>query len=151
MLNSAPLSFFKDWHSYSGFPDHKNSFPRPASSWPSTTRLGQLFFAPSTPSSTGTFSSPKSSSAIFTLLLARSPDELLEEIILVDDASDMNHVKEQLDDYMAQYPKAGHALDLTNPLFFTVYANCPYNMTKTSTRFVSSVHLSAWVWSGLDY
>ena len=45
------------------------------------------------------------------MLLARSPDELLEEIILVDDASDMNHVKEQLDDYMAQYPKAGHPLD----------------------------------------
>ena len=74
-------------------------------------RLGLLFFALSTPSSTGTFSSPKSSSAKFILLLARSPDELLEEIILVDDASDMNHVKEQLDDYMAQYPKAGHPLD----------------------------------------
>jgi len=38
-------------------------------------------------------------------IINRSPDELLEEIILVDDASDMNHVKEQLDDYMAQYPK----------------------------------------------
>ena len=35
-----------------------------------------------------------------------SPEELLEEIILVDDASDMDHVKEPLDNYMAQYPKA---------------------------------------------
>ena len=59
------------------------------------------------------------------MLLARSPDELLEEIILVDDASDMNHVKEQLDDYMAQYPKAGHALDLTNPLLFYCLRELP--------------------------
>ena len=30
----------------------------------------------------------------------------MEEVILVDDASDMDHVKEPLDNYMAQYPKA---------------------------------------------
>jgi len=38
-------------------------------------------------------------------IINRSPEELLEEIILVDDASDMDHVKEPLDNYVAQYPK----------------------------------------------
>ena len=38
-------------------------------------------------------------------LPARSPEELLHEIILVDDASDMDHVKGELDRYLAQYPK----------------------------------------------
>ena len=57
----------------------------------------------------------------------------------MDDASDMNHVKQQLDDYMAQYPKAGHALDLTNPLFFTVYTNCPlYDKYFHQVRIIRS-------------
>ena len=38
-------------------------------------------------------------------VLDRSPGQLLEEIILVDDASTMEHVKADLDHYMAQYPK----------------------------------------------
>ena len=35
----------------------------------------------------------------------RSPPHLLDEIILVDDASTMKHLKEELEDYMQQYPK----------------------------------------------
>ena len=35
----------------------------------------------------------------------RSPEELLKEIILVDDASDMDHLKDDLANYMSQYPK----------------------------------------------
>jgi len=38
-------------------------------------------------------------------ILDRSPAHLIDEIILVDDASTMNHLKEELDSYMAQYPK----------------------------------------------
>lgn len=38
-------------------------------------------------------------------VLNRSPADLLHEIVLVDDASDMDHVKEELDRYMSQYPK----------------------------------------------
>ena len=38
-------------------------------------------------------------------ILDRSPHHLIDEIILVDDASTMEHVKDELDIYMAQYPK----------------------------------------------
>ena len=38
-------------------------------------------------------------------ILNRSPDSLLHEVVMVDDASDMNHLKEDLETYMAQYPK----------------------------------------------
>merc|ERR1719282_2092845 len=38
-------------------------------------------------------------------ILNRSPDELLQEIILVDDASNMDHLMEDLENYMSQYPK----------------------------------------------
>jgi len=38
-------------------------------------------------------------------VLNRSPADLVHEIILVDDASDMDHVKDELDRYMSQYPK----------------------------------------------
>uniref|UniRef100_A0AC35TJS1 Polypeptide N-acetylgalactosaminyltransferase n=1 Tax=Rhabditophanes sp. KR3021 TaxID=114890 RepID=A0AC35TJS1_9BILA len=38
-------------------------------------------------------------------VIDRTPDHLLREIILVDDFSDMSHVKKQLDDYITQYPK----------------------------------------------
>ena len=38
-------------------------------------------------------------------ILDRSPPHLIEQIILVDDASTMDHVKEELDMYMVQYPK----------------------------------------------
>lgn len=34
-------------------------------------------------------------------VLNRSPDELLEELILVDDFSDKSHLKENLDDYLS--------------------------------------------------
>ena len=39
------------------------------------------------------------------LYISRSPDELLAEIILVDDASTMEHLGKDLENYMAQYPK----------------------------------------------
>ena len=39
------------------------------------------------------------------LRLNRSPENILLEIILVDDASTMDHLKKDLEDYMAQYPK----------------------------------------------
>jgi len=38
-------------------------------------------------------------------ILDRSPAHLLDEIILVDDASTMDHLKEQLDNYVADYPQ----------------------------------------------
>ena len=38
-------------------------------------------------------------------ILDRSPPHLIDEIILVDDASTMKHLKEELETYMAQYPK----------------------------------------------
>jgi len=38
-------------------------------------------------------------------ILDRSPAHLIDQIILVDDASTMDHVKEELDVYMSQYPK----------------------------------------------
>jgi len=38
-------------------------------------------------------------------ILDRSPHHLIDQIILVDDASTMEHVKDELDTYMAQYPK----------------------------------------------
>jgi len=38
-------------------------------------------------------------------ILDRSPHHLIDQIILVDDASTMDHVKDELDIYMAQYPK----------------------------------------------
>ncbi|KAI6241685.1 Polypeptide N-acetylgalactosaminyltransferase [Aphelenchoides fujianensis] len=38
-------------------------------------------------------------------VLERTPDRYLNEIILVDDFSDMEHTKKPLQDYMAQFPK----------------------------------------------
>ena len=38
-------------------------------------------------------------------ILDRSPKHLIDEIILVDDASTMDHLKEQLDMYAAKYPQ----------------------------------------------
>ena len=37
-------------------------------------------------------------------VLSRSPPELLQEVVLVDDASTMNHLMEELENYVAQYP-----------------------------------------------
>ncbi len=38
-------------------------------------------------------------------IVNRTPDHLLEEILLLDDASDMEHLGERLDSYMARFPK----------------------------------------------
>ena len=43
-------------------------------------------------------------------IINRSPDNILKEIILVDDASTMDHLKKELEDYMAQYPKVCYTL-----------------------------------------
>ena len=45
-------------------------------------------------------------------VINRSPPKLLKEIILVDDASYMNHLKQDLEDYMSQYPKVGLVYDV---------------------------------------
>lgn len=38
-------------------------------------------------------------------VLDKSPKRLIEEIILVDDFSDMDHLKQQLEDYWENEPK----------------------------------------------
>lgn len=43
-------------------------------------------------------------------VLERTPDDLLHEIILVDDFSDMEHTKKPLEDYMSQFKKV-HAAE----------------------------------------
>ena len=43
-------------------------------------------------------------------IINRSPETVLKEIILVDDASTMDHLKKDLEDYMAQYPKVCFSL-----------------------------------------
>ena len=38
-------------------------------------------------------------------VIGRTPDKLLKEVVLVDDFSDMEHLKKPLEEYMAQFPK----------------------------------------------
>lgn len=38
-------------------------------------------------------------------MLDRSPKHLIHEVILVDDFSDMDHLKQQLEDYFESEPK----------------------------------------------
>lgn len=38
-------------------------------------------------------------------VLDRSPPELIHEVVLVDDFSDMDHLKAQLEDYWSNEPK----------------------------------------------
>ena len=38
-------------------------------------------------------------------VIERTPDKLLKDVVLVDDFSDMEHLKKPLEEYMAQFPK----------------------------------------------
>jgi len=45
-------------------------------------------------------------------VIERTPNKLLNEVILVDDFSDMEHTKKALTDYMAQFPKVSRIASL---------------------------------------
>ena len=83
-------------------------------------------------------------------ILDRSPEKLIRNVILVDDASTNDYLKEELETYVAQYPKVGYFLDnLHISAFSAHFCACLHNFCTFSyiaalfCTFLRILHISA--------